>query len=108
MQAAASKDIVVVADTTTVTLQGGATLDGLDVTNHGSIKVSGAATLKNDIVSNDVSFQSTVDPRNLHSFPTRRSSDLHVDGLGSIQVIADSTIDNTAVIDIATITIDDG
>src|SRR5438270_297295 len=30
-----------------------ATLDGLDVANHGTIKVSGAATLKNDLVTND-------------------------------------------------------
>src|SRR4029079_6579596 len=60
-QAGGTNGIFVCDDTKTVTLTGGATLDGLDVTNHGSIKVSGPATLKNDIVSNDDADQITVD-----------------------------------------------
>src|SRR4029079_13232906 len=107
-QAGGTNGIVVVADTKTVTLTDGATLDGLDVTNHGSIKVSGPATLKNDIVSNDDADQITVDDTFTLTLDGTTIHDGHIDGLGTIEVVADSTIDNTAVIDIAHITVDDG
>src|SRR5258707_836499 len=86
---AGTNGIVVVEDTFTLTLTGGATLDGLDVTNHGTIQVSGKATLKIVVLMNFSGVQITVDTGIVLALDGTTIHDGTVTGLGSIEVTGD-------------------
>ncbi|WP_354159629.1 MULTISPECIES: VCBS domain-containing protein [unclassified Bradyrhizobium] len=88
----------------TVKLQDGASIQGGAVANIGALKIAGAATLLNDVVTNTGTV--TVDGGQTLTLSSTEISGGAVNGVGTIDVIGASTFDGGATLSTATVIAD--